>query len=404
MKKPLLRILLAAALGAGAWLSWPKIAAAAGPGPRLGTAAGALARFKSTPKIRRFLQRDDAEIRALLAECAERDAAVETLRGQLAQLNETSPEYDARRNELLHAGLARLETARKVAAAYRRAGGDAAAGADAAQEFAKNAAWQNPRGWAAVAAAAAGLLVPLPLSRRRAAAAPRAGGNTPAAAGAAPRAGEPWDLPLAPGVVLEMLPVPAGAFEKRDGPRTRLVSVAEPFWLGKYEVTQAQWLAVMPGNPSRNQAPENPVECVTHEMAADFCARVTAREREAGRLPEGHEYRLPAEAQWEHACRAGMDAVAGGAVAGAAGGRAQGAGGRTRAVGGRTANAWGFCDMVGNVAEMCDDTVVGNLSGGTRLFSLSSDQKIVRDGFVRSGISRRSADELVGFRLALKRV
>ena len=85
------------------------------------------------------------------------------------------------------------------------------------------------------------------------------------------------------------------------------VTLSRGYWLGKYEVTQAQYEAVTGENPSvcwYNGA-NRPVEWVNWFDAVNFCTRLTAMAKAAGRLPEGYEYTLPTEAQWEYACRAG---------------------------------------------------------------------------------------------------
>lgn len=82
------------------------------------------------------------------------------------------------------------------------------------------------------------------------------------------------------------------------------VRLMEGFWLGQTEVTQVQWETLMGSNPSRFQGPQNPVETVLWEEAVEFCQKLNAAEKAAGRLPKGWSYRLPTEAEWEYACRA----------------------------------------------------------------------------------------------------
>ncbi|MEY2880135.1 MAG: hypothetical protein RLZZ15_2515, partial [Verrucomicrobiota bacterium] len=125
--------------------------------------------------------------------------------------------------------------------------------------------------------------------------------------------GRPWTIP---GLGLALRPVAAGAFAMRtnDGdPNERAtaqvifaqVTLTKGFWLGRTEVTQREWVAVMGANPARFQGEERPVENVTWTEAAEFCRKLTERERAADRLPPGYVYALPTEAQWEWACRAG---------------------------------------------------------------------------------------------------
>ena len=145
------------------------------------------------------------------------------------------------------------------------------------------------------------------------------------------------------------------------------VTLTKAYWLGKYEVTQAQYEAIMGTNPSYFKGADLPVEQVTWFDAMEFCEKLTEIERAAGRLPEGYEYTLPTEAQWEYACRAGtttalnngkdlsdywecpeMDEVGWYGVEFFSGGT-------THPVGQKQPNAWGFYDMHGNVYEWCSD-------------------------------------------------
>ena len=135
------------------------------------------------------------------------------------------------------------------------------------------------------------------------------------------------------------------------------------FYLGKYEVTQAQYEAVTGLNPSEFNATGNgnrPVEKVTWTEAVAFCTQLTTQEQNAGRLPVGWAYVLPTESQWEYACRAGTTtAYSRGATiaAGNANWNWDGAYNtgndfkQTRDVGQYAANPWGLFDMQGNVWE-----------------------------------------------------
>lgn len=138
-----------------------------------------------------------------------------------------------------------------------------------------------------------------------------------------------------------------------EGPLTQ-VSLTRGFWLGRMEVTQAQWLAVMGGDPSRFKAAVFPVEQVSWNEAVEFCRRVTASERAAGRLPAGYVYGLPTEAQWEHAAKAGLKGAFAENVDGLAW-HDQNSGGTTHPVGLKAPNAWGLHDTLGNVWEWCSD-------------------------------------------------
>jgi serine/threonine protein kinase len=162
------------------------------------------------------------------------------------------------------------------------------------------------------------------------------------------------------------------------------VTLTRGFWLGKYEVTQAEWTALMSTNPSAFSSTgfykaqvagldtsHYPVEAVSWDEAMEFCRKLTAQERSAGRLTVGWKYTLPSEAQWEYACRAGTKtATAFGDTLGADHANFDGRqlrGGispRTTRVGSYAANAWGLHDMHGNAAEWCRDWFVLNLQGG----------------------------------------
>ena len=132
-------------------------------------------------------------------------------------------------------------------------------------------------------------------------------------------------------------------------------TLTQGYWLGKYEVTQAQWAAVMGSAPSRFTGDNLPVEQVSWEDAAAFCAAVNTLEKKARRLPTGYTYQLPSEAQWEYACRAGATGSHAGQPAGDYGWYWNNSTGRTQEVGLKQRNRFGFHDMHGNVQEWCLD-------------------------------------------------
>jgi formylglycine-generating enzyme required for sulfatase activity len=164
------------------------------------------------------------------------------------------------------------------------------------------------------------------------------------------------------------------------------VTISRPFWIGRTEVTQAEYQAVMGSNPSWFQGPSYPnsaslpVENVTWYEALAYCLELTAREAAAGRLPTGYQYRLPTEAEWEYCCRAGTTTefhfgstlVCGQAnmwftfhtiafcnSTGNCPSRAACNTGTTL-VGSYVANAWGLSEMHGNVFEWCLDAWDGS--------------------------------------------
>ena len=187
-----------------------------------------------------------------------------------------------------------------------------------------------------------------------------------------PEEGQTWTIPDLGSV---MQPIPAGTFTmgsplselsrgSDEGPQTR-VTLTQSYWLGKTEVTQGQYETVMGTNPSkyRNAGKDAPVERVSWNDAIEFCRKLTERERAAGRLADRYAYTLPTEAQWEYACRAGTTGPYGGDV-NAMAWHASVSGGQTHPVGQKRANAWGLCDMHGNVWEWCFDWYADHLTGG----------------------------------------
>jgi formylglycine-generating enzyme required for sulfatase activity len=162
-----------------------------------------------------------------------------------------------------------------------------------------------------------------------------------------------------------------------EGPETQ-VTISHGFWMCKHETTQGEFQAVMGYNPSKFQGDTNrPVEQVSWKDATNYCFKLTLRERIARRMPAGYAYRLPTEAEWEYACRAGTTtAMAYGNSLSSIQENFQGGypyGGaatgpdlmRTTAVGSYAPNAWGLCDMHGNVGEWCLDWFSASLPGGS---------------------------------------
>jgi formylglycine-generating enzyme required for sulfatase activity len=193
-----------------------------------------------------------------------------------------------------------------------------------------------------------------------------------------------------------------------EDPQTR-VTISRGFWMGKYTVTQREYQALMGSNPSYFTGElERPVEQVTWYNATNYCGKLTDRERSAGRLPAGYVYRLPTEAEWEYACRAGTTTATafGNSLSstqanfdgnlypynGAAPGPYLG---RTTKVGSYAPNAWGLYDMHGNVWEWCLDWYSGSLPGGSVTDPrgpISGSYRVIRGGsWVYDGWLCRSA-------------
>lgn len=196
----------------------------------------------------------------------------------------------------------------------------------------------------------------------------------------------PYKTTYPNGAVIELLPIKAGSFTM-GSPATELgrfpdevqheVKIEKDFWMGKTEVTQLQWDAVMGTNPERyNQAWYHgdalPMENVSWMEANEFCRRLTEQEKKAKRIPDNAIFRLPTEAEWEYACRAGTTTafnngkdflqkgtncpeLAEVATFRFNSGGKRGRFNRTKPVATRSPNAWGLLDMHGNVAEWCDD-------------------------------------------------
>ena len=194
-----------------------------------------------------------------------------------------------------------------------------------------------------------------------------------------------YEEDLGGGVKLEMVVIPKGSFTMGspeseigrwsftghdEGPQ-RLVNL-NSFVMGKYEVTQAQWRAVMQTNPANQVGDNLPVEQVSWDDAQEFCRRLNARLGLSGRTA----YRLPSEAEWEYAARAGTTSpfafgeTINPEIVNYDGGFPYGNAsvginrGKTIIVGSLgVANGWGLYDMHGNVLEWCEDDWLASYNG-----------------------------------------
>jgi formylglycine-generating enzyme required for sulfatase activity len=168
---------------------------------------------------------------------------------------------------------------------------------------------------------------------------------------------------------LKLALIPAGTFlmgspdtepGRRENESPHEVTLTRAFYLGVCPITQEQFAAVTGRNPAHFHAkngggPQHPVESVSWDEAVAFCERLSAL---PGERAAGRNYRLPTEAEWEYACRAGTrTAFAGGDELGPADANiaADGSPGQTTPVGAYRANLFGLCDLHGNVWEWCAD-------------------------------------------------
>lgn len=206
---------------------------------------------------------------------------------------------------------------------------------------------------------------------------------------------EDFQLDLGNGVVLEMVRIPGGSYQmgstltepdRNDSESPYHVVTVSPFWMGKFSVTQAQWKAVslrprvnrdLSSNPSEFEGSNLPVESVTWFEAMEFCARLSEI--------VGQEYRLPSEAEWEFACRAGSKSLfhCGSHITQDL---VNFSGTKTSEVGSfNLANDFGLFDMHGNVWEWCFDHWSESYyktpaDGSAFVIDSMDDYRIVRGG------------------------
>lgn len=189
------------------------------------------------------------------------------------------------------------------------------------------------------------------------------------------KAGSQVDLPLVGVVRQPFVLIPSGGFtmgstSNENGHSKNEhqieVTLSQPFWLAKTEVTQAQWEAVMGSNPSHFKGPNLPMENVSWEDAQVFINKLNERGilPEGWKFGEGWKFALPTEAQWEYACRAGEKGSYAGGSLEEVGWYDGNSSSQTHEVGQKQSNAWGLHDMHGNVWEWCADWYEDTHKGG----------------------------------------
>jgi formylglycine-generating enzyme required for sulfatase activity len=209
--------------------------------------------------------------------------------------------------------------------------------------------------------------------------------------------------------------------DRDDNETPHKVTLRQGFWLLDHEVTQQEFQTIMGYNHSEFKGdPSLPVEVVSWNEADEFCRKLTESDRKAGRIFQNQRYRLPTEAEWEYACRAGTTT----AVYYNVGDRNKeldaiawwnwNSNKQTHPIKQKLPNAFGLYDMIGNVQEWCSDWYGGYPSGDVTdpKGRKSGDRRVVRGGGfgsvaenVRSASRNRSGPDtryrFLGFRAAL---
>ena len=239
-------------------------------------------------------------------------------------------------------------------------------------------------------------------------------------------------LRIIAGISQNMVNISAGTFwmgatdadqfkQTNELPRHQVTLAA--FAIGKYPITQAQWQAVMGNNPSQFQGADRPVENVSWDDAQEFCRRLNASNfRSLGDFGS-LTFRLPTEAEWEYACRAGTQTIwhfgNDPAQLGNYAWFDGNSGGETHPVGQLQPNAWGLYDMLGNVWEWCadwfDEQYYANSPQESPQGPSEGQYRVVRNaGWFNEPYSCRSSarragnnpdcrSEGIGFRVAISR-
>ena len=181
---------------------------------------------------------------------------------------------------------------------------------------------------------------------------------------------------------MEFVKIPSGSFMmgsehgRADVKPAHRITISKGFWIGKYEVTQGQWESVMENDPSsfKNCGKDCPVENVSWDDAEKFVAQLNANN-------DGFEYRLPTEAEWEYAARAGTTGDYAGKLDDMAW-YSKNSDSTTHPVGQRQPNGFGLYDMHGNVSEWCEDWY-GSYESGSQADpkgASSGKNRVIRGG------------------------
>jgi formylglycine-generating enzyme required for sulfatase activity len=202
------------------------------------------------------------------------------------------------------------------------------------------------------------------------------------------------------GTSVRFVSLPAGQFRMgctpgdadcEDDERLIKSMSVDAFQMAATEVTQELWQAVMSTNPSDFKGPGRPVEHISWNDAKDFLERLNARR-------DGFSYRLPTEAEWEYAARANAAPPAPSVVAWFGLAQASDRPSRPQSVGAKAANAWGLFDMLGNVAEWCEDWYSPNYQRVVRGGSWMDAAKSVRVS-ARGKATPTTSDSSIGLRI-----
>ena len=233
-------------------------------------------------------------------------------------------------------------------------------------------------------------------------------------------------------IELEMIKCPAGDF-MMGSPKNELgrniretphkVILSDSFMIGKYEVTQKQYKAVMGKNPSKFKNDSQPVELVNWNDAKEFCEKLNTKY--SASIPSGFKFDLPTEAQWEYACRAGTNTALNNGKdltteykcnnLDEVGWYEKNSKFTTHPVGQKQPNAWGIYDMHGNVSEWCRDFDSIYTEGKEEKDPLGPDtgkDRIIKGGnynvnakscraALRLNVNPKTKDMKTGFRVAL---